>query len=145
MGADVNSKDDKGESILTLAFESEDKTILNLLTKHPKIEIDYKEVFFSICKSNNLDLVKLAIENGADVNQLDIYGSSPLMKAVDTGNLEIVKYLVENGADVSLKNSDNESALMIANENGERRIKQYLIDFGADEDDINSDEDEDDD
>jgi len=48
-----------------------------------------------------LELVKLLVEKGQDVNAADNYGITPLMVAANLGNLEIVKYLVSKGADLS--------------------------------------------
>lgn len=50
--------------------------------------------------AERLDLVKLLIDFGEDVNAADNYGITPLMVAANLGNLEIVKYLVSKGADL---------------------------------------------
>ena len=48
-----------------------------------------------------LELVKLLVEKGQDVNAADNYGITPLMVAANLGDLEVVKYLVSKGADLS--------------------------------------------
>lgn len=48
---------------------------------------------------NNIDMVKLLLENGADVNLKDRHGNDALWKAIINYNFEIVKLLVESGAD----------------------------------------------
>jgi len=50
--------------------------------------------------ADRLELVKLLIESGEDVNAADNYGITPLMVAANLGNIEIVKYLISKGADL---------------------------------------------
>jgi len=47
-----------------------------------------------------LELVKLFVELGADVNWADSYGITPLMSAANMGYFDIVQYLVDQGADL---------------------------------------------
>jgi ankyrin repeat protein len=51
--------------------------------------------------ADRLELVKLLIEKGQDVNAADNYGITPLMVAANLGDLEIVKYLISKGADLA--------------------------------------------
>jgi ankyrin repeat protein len=47
-----------------------------------------------------LEVVKLFVELGADVNQADDYGITPLMVAANMGDTKIIQYLVDVGADL---------------------------------------------
>ena len=47
-----------------------------------------------------LEAVKLFVRLGADVNQADDYGITPLMVAGNMGDTKIIQYLVEEGADL---------------------------------------------
>ena len=49
-------------------------------------------------KNNKLEIIKLLIENGADVNTRDEDGKTPLHYV---NNVEIAKLLIENGAEVN--------------------------------------------
>jgi hypothetical protein len=51
--------------------------------------------------AERLDCVKLFVELGADVNQPDDYGITPLMVAGNMGDTKIVQYLVDVGADLA--------------------------------------------
>jgi ankyrin repeat protein len=51
--------------------------------------------------AERLDCVKLFVELGADVNQPDDYGITPLMVAANMGDTKIVQYLVDVGADLA--------------------------------------------
>jgi ankyrin repeat protein len=48
-----------------------------------------------------LQVVKLFVELGNDVNQPDDYGITPLMAAGNYGNVAIIQYLIDVGADLS--------------------------------------------
>jgi len=47
-----------------------------------------------------LELAKVLVELGEDVNWADAYGITPLMAAANLGNTSLVQYLVDKGADL---------------------------------------------
>jgi ankyrin repeat protein len=50
--------------------------------------------------AERLEVVKLFVENGADVNAADDYGITPLMVAGNMGDTNIIQYLVDKKADL---------------------------------------------
>ncbi len=50
--------------------------------------------------AERLEVVKLLIDLGEDVNAADSYGITPLMVAANLGDIAIVQYLVDKGADL---------------------------------------------
>ena len=77
-------------------------------------------------RHDNLEIVKLLCENGANINLQDKDGFSALMIATDKGYLEIVKFLLENGANINLQDNNGNSALSIAIGNNDSKIKRIL-------------------
>jgi ankyrin repeat protein len=51
-------------------------------------------------RAERLEVVKLLVDLGEDVNAADSYGITPLMVAANLGDINIVRYLVDKGADV---------------------------------------------
>jgi len=51
--------------------------------------------------AERLQVVKLFVEIGNDVNQADDYGITPLMAAGNYGDVAIIQYLIDAGADLS--------------------------------------------
>ncbi|MBP1630382.1 MAG: ankyrin repeat protein [Bacteroidetes bacterium] len=58
-----------------------------------------KSVLMKASKTGKLDLVKLLVKNGANVNYQNEYGQSALSESVMVRKYEISYYLLENGAD----------------------------------------------
>jgi ankyrin repeat protein len=50
--------------------------------------------------AERLETVKLFVELGADVNQADDYGITPLMVAANMGDVSIIQFLIDHGADL---------------------------------------------
>jgi uncharacterized protein len=51
--------------------------------------------------AERLEVVKLLVDLGGDVNHADNYGITPLMAAANLGDINIVRYLIDKGADLS--------------------------------------------
>ena len=56
-------------------------------------------LLWSVCHVN---IAKLLIEHGVDVNHLDVKGACALQNAIHSGKYNLVKLLLENGADPTL-------------------------------------------
>ena len=84
------------------------------------------------------EVVKLLIDNGADVNARDGDGDTALMWAVikdySQEAVEIVEFLITHGVDVNNKNEYGETVLMkaLSNEYNSKVVK-LLIEAGAKE------------
>ena len=61
-------------------------------------------------ENNHFEVVKLLIENHADVNLANNKGATPVWIASQEGNFEVVKLLIENHADVNLASDNNKGA-----------------------------------
>ncbi|NXO21122.1 MYPT2 phosphatase, partial [Cisticola juncidis] len=68
------------------------------------------------CIDENLDMVKFLVENGANVNQQDNEGWTPLHAVASCGYLNIAEYLISHGANVAAVNSEGEVPSDIAEE-----------------------------
>jgi hypothetical protein len=50
--------------------------------------------------AERLETVKLFVDLGADVNQADDFGITPLMAAANMGDVSIIQFLIDHGADL---------------------------------------------
>ncbi|NXU76577.1 MYPT2 phosphatase, partial [Oreotrochilus melanogaster] len=68
------------------------------------------------CIDENLDMVKFLVENGANVNQQDNEGWTPLHAVASCGYLNIAEFLLSHGANVAAVNSEGDVPSDIAEE-----------------------------
>ena len=79
----------------------------------------------------HFDVVRLLIEQNAEVDGRTSSNSTPLRAAALHGHLDIVRCLVENGADVNARTSFNNTPLMLACNKGHLDVVSYLVKHGA--------------
>ena len=82
-------------------------------------------------EEGNVDLVKSLLERGADINDRDAYGGTPLYRAAAQGNVEVVDLLIEQGAEVDSPNNQGWTPLHIASQPGHLEAARVLIDHDA--------------
>jgi len=63
-------------------------------------------------QNGHVDLVKLIVQNGADLNSPNLKGQTALHMSVAYDLYSITKFLLENGADPKLKNNDGHEAII---------------------------------
>lgn len=83
-----------------------------------------------------VEIARLLVAKGANVNQKTEIGITPLMNAGKSCCTEIARLLIENGAEVNAVTAYNETALLFAVREGARAgsrdFVSLLIDKGAD-------------
>ncbi|KAF5353787.1 hypothetical protein D9758_010629 [Tetrapyrgos nigripes] len=87
---------------------------------------------YDAAENGYFHIVKVLVENGADVNAKGGHYGFALQAAGGEGHLDIVKYLVEKGADVNAEGGEFGSALHAAAYWGHLDIVKYLVEKGAD-------------
>jgi ankyrin repeat protein len=94
-------------------YENDATALMAAASKDIVLAEMYKDVTM---KGNdlNVEIVKLLINHGADVNSQDKNGLTALMYAVVKGQYDMAKFLLETGADVSAHAVDGSTALALA-------------------------------
>ena len=67
-------------------------------------------LFNSAAAGNYTDIVRILIENGAQVNVRQQAGATPLHSAAQNGNLEMLIILLENGAETRCAHGRRQNA-----------------------------------
>ncbi|MCJ7581571.1 MAG: acyltransferase family protein [Candidatus Aminicenantes bacterium] len=80
----------------------------------------------------SIDVIQQHIRAGSDLNEKDVYGSSPLIIAATFGKTEVARALIEAGADMKIKNNEGSNSLHIAAFFCRTEIVESLLDNGAD-------------
>lgn len=102
-----------GRNALTLAIEKGNLEIIEILIRYLKKlnrgfglinEHDNKgEIPINMAiKNNHMEIIKILIFLGVDLNMTDYYGNLPLGEAIMQENLDLAKFLIVHKADVNL-------------------------------------------
>ena len=98
----------------------------------PQQKVKLGENLISAVRSGKLDLVKKALDSGADVNYVyPISGLTGLMFAAEMGYLGTVNLLIDNGATIDAKDKTGCTATIGAARYGHFEIVRRLIEKGA--------------
>lgn len=81
----------------------------------------------SAARNGHLEMVKLLLSMGADVNHRNPMGCTPLHEACSEGFVDIVQTLLAAGADWKIRNIDGSTAMEKAEKHNHLEIKAMLI------------------
>ncbi len=81
---------------------------------------------------DRVDIARLLLDSGADVNAGDVDGSTPLDVAALQRKLDVVELLLARGADVNRRDRNGACALSFAASAGDSAIVERLLAAGAD-------------
>ena len=140
-GADINARDQDGNTPLMHAVTTRQKTCVQTLLKSgadtnitdnenatPLIVISERGsgLYASNTPETRFEILQLLLAHKADVNKTDKYGESALMRASWFGEEKSLALLLQAGADVSLKNNKGKTALDMAKHKNNARIVKLL-------------------
>ena len=129
-GADVNYRDESGETPLGAAISLEQPVVAKYLVdggadvNAPTVNDSYPLIEAS--KKGFNHLVSTLIRQGADINQQDSMGRTALVAAVATGRQRLVDTLLRSGANAMHKDNNGISAVMLAESRNFRQIYAQL-------------------
>jgi hypothetical protein len=119
-GASVEARGANGETVLiAAAYGNHLETAKALVEAGADVNVqdETQQGAYLISTSEVGDdprLLRLTLENGADVRSLDSYNGTGLIRAADRGNVEIVKELLTTGIDMDHVNNLGWTALLEA-------------------------------
>lgn len=130
LGADVNSADADGWTVLIYACANGYTDIARLLLEHgADINMINKygdTALMRVCANRHTDIVKLLLEHNADVNAVDKYGNTALIWAAYNGFTDIANLLLEHGTNVNIKDNKGQTALDILQREYPEQYRKWI-------------------
>ncbi|XP_011445310.1 putative ankyrin repeat protein PA3287 [Crassostrea angulata] len=119
LGKNPNLRNKNGNSLIHLAVEAGDPDIVEMFLCDDRCQVDGindlgQTPLMCAITLNDLELVKLLMKAGADVEIRDKTGKTSLLIALQDCNYEIADYLIKHGSDVNATDALGHSALFIA-------------------------------
>ncbi|CAE8612025.1 unnamed protein product [Polarella glacialis] len=84
------------------------------------------------CSSGHLEVVRVLLEQGADVKAAATDGFTPIFEACANGHFGVVELLLQHTADASQVLQDGTSPLLLASLHGHKETAALLLSHGAD-------------
>jgi ankyrin repeat protein len=140
-GFDPNTPNEYGVPGLLVALQSESPKCAMVLAKHPQTQVNVQnqvgETPLMLAAINNqLDLAKVLIERGADVNRP---GWSPLHYAATRGHRDMMRLLLDHDAYIDSESANGTTPLMMAAYSAPPLAVKLLLEEGADPTLVNHD------
>jgi ankyrin repeat protein len=122
------------QGIFDAAEKDDISKVRSLLEKYPRlVNTKQKDCGLPLLfYAKSIEMVKLLIAYGADVNSKGVAGVTPLHTMAGGGLTDVVELLILKGADINAKDSNNDTPLNYAVEKGFVEIIKIFISHGAD-------------
>uniref|UniRef100_A0A6P7GHN0 Ankyrin-2-like n=1 Tax=Diabrotica virgifera virgifera TaxID=50390 RepID=A0A6P7GHN0_DIAVI len=136
-GAIINEVDSDGFTSLHVAANSKHIEVAEYLLTHGADvnEIDtfeWSSPLHFATRNNDLEMVRLFTEAGADMQCSNMFGDMPIHFAAELGYVEIVKHFLEHGMYVDIiKPGSKMTPLHRAADSKHIKVAKYLLDHGA--------------
>ncbi|KAJ5740278.1 ankyrin repeats (3 copies) domain-containing protein [Penicillium malachiteum] len=138
-GVDRRKPDASGNRPIHSACLSSDAAMLQILleagTEHNSLtKFDHENALHKAARNKNLDVMRLLLEKGLDMEVRNNEGAAPLVIAADCGNEAAVQLLLSAGAfpNPPFEHRNGISAMRVALMNGHSEVVRLLLEAGAD-------------
>jgi hypothetical protein len=134
-GADVNTRDEGGQTVLMMVNEDATTDLVwDLLNAGANVNQKDKEGNTPLIEAagvNSIEVLRTLLDAGADITAKNEEGETPLMMAASAGLVNNVRALLLAGSDLNQRNGEDKSALSQAIENGHHAVIRLLRAQGA--------------
>lgn len=134
-GTAVDTKDERGRTILMLAAFQNNQEIFDMLIAKgadPNAKsLEGETPLLMAAKAGNKQMVDYLVEKGADPLAKDNFGRTTLMYAAASGNVELVKFFLAKGAEINALDKYNQNALVFAVRENRTDAAKFLLGKGA--------------
>jgi len=135
-GANLNSRNRIGDSLLAMAIKSRKQDIANyLLDKGADAGVANTAKgtpLMAAAFNGDAALVDRLLARGVDIHAADEQRKTAMVYAAAQGHADVVAQLLKAGVDVNARYANDLTALMWGAGQGQAKIVKYLLDNGAD-------------
>lgn len=139
-GANVNAQDWVGLTALAHCMSDERSLpVVDLLVNHLGADLRIKDfrglscLHRAVLGQSGVELLSFCIENGLNVNDVDIHGLTPLMLAAITQKVALVRALVKTGASLVARQNKGWHVLNLAIQEGSNEAAEFLFQASKDQ------------
>lgn len=129
-GIDVNQTLKDGNTVLSGLSGQKDELSLNILAALLDAGAKVHDEFHSAAISGNIDLIKVFLTKGMNINKTDSMGETALSYACRFQRMSLIKYLLEQGANVNSKNNQNQRPIDFALKKNNLELVNLLFSYG---------------
>ena len=129
----IDDDDKKSYTAIHVAVAAELPKVVRMVSREKEINQPSKSGMTPMalaCQKGSLEIVKILLKAGADVNAGTIEGHAPILEAVQNSFPLIAACLLKAGADIKTTNAEDFSLLHIAAEKGCEPILKLLVEKG---------------
>ena len=140
-GADPTLQNAQGQTPLMSAVLTGEVKMVRLLLHHPTFGLQTSELetadflgntpLMTSAAHGNLDIAKILLDLGANVQSRNRWKETALMLAASKGFREIVRLLIQYGADLHAEDITEKTALLRAAQTGQLLVVEMLLAQGA--------------
>lgn len=135
-GVDVNGKGFKGMTSLHHAARNDHQGITLLLVNDAKAEVDIEDdagntALADAGRMGNLKCFEMLLDAGADINHVNVAGTTPLMGAILNNRAAILDVGLARGANLDVQDKKGDTALHFASRCGYPQLAKTLVQKGA--------------
>ena len=145
ISADAKGESTKGTALHAATLRRHPEVVKALLAAHadPGLATSFKNTALHCAcwaaadqaeedRPKQLEIIRMLLDAGADINALNGGKSTPLALATASGDADIVRVLLEHGADANLADAEGKAPLHDASDQGFLEVVRELLAHGAD-------------
>lgn len=136
LGADVNTRNNTLVSPMLYAVGTRNKAMVRLIAEaKPDMDTETRDnkmtPLLLAIEHRDVEMTRLVIAAGANVNKRNADGFSPLMAAAEKSDPAITALLLNAGAEANVRDNKGRTALTLAQKVGNQAIVEALLAAGA--------------
>jgi len=116
-------------------YDENIEIVKNIIEQDPSIVYRYNSInataLYIACRYGQFEMVKLLVENKAEINKRDAEGITPFTEAVSSENMDIIQYLIENKADINNVDNIGQNVLFCVANKGSEKLMNFLLEQGV--------------